>query len=527
LAHEDLQTLLRTGIQAAQSGNKAVARAILEQVIEQAPENELAWIWLASVVETTAERRDCLLKVLAINPNNVRAKQALARLERVTPPVAKGEPQRPRATSASTAASRAARSADLERDVLLKAHARRQRRSPLLFMTVGLLAVAMIAAGLILLLDRLQSETDEATPVAPSAAVGAIPFPTGLTQVPDFVTPTPIGGSLRTLPPRQTMPPTWTPTATWTPSATPSPTATPPPQTSYTLLVSQKGGGQDQWALVVMLADGSGKQMIPLRLPTTGDQAEQVLTLLEVYDAAFSPDGQRIAFTGRLGEARVVGGQTTTVEYEELFVAPATGGDARKLTTLAADHVEDAAWSPDGKQIAFASDADGDFDIYIIPAEGGTPSMITRNKAEDREPAWSPDGKYLAFSSDRTSPGELEIWRMTVIGSDLKQLTENVNSSYAPSWAPDSQSIVFLSNRRVNTDLYIMTADGTGQRALLVRDVDAEERDPAWSPDGRWIAFSSNREGPVFDLYLIRPDGTELQRITHGDGDTRYAAWKP
>jgi TolB protein len=72
-----------------------------------------------------------------------------------------------------------------------------------------------------------------------------------------------------------------------------------------------------------------------------------------------------------------------------------------------------------------------------------------------------------------------------------------------------------------------MTADGTGQRAVLVRDVDAEERDPAWSPDGRWIAFSSNREGPVFDLYLIRPDGTELQRITHGDGDTRYAAWKP
>jgi hypothetical protein len=527
LAHDDLQTLLRTGIQAAQSGNKAVARAILEQVIEQAPDNELAWIWLASVVETTAERRDCLLKVLAINPNNERAKQALTRLQRVTPPVTKGEPRKPRETPASAGASRAARSVDLERDALLKAHARRQRRSPLLFITVSLLAIAMIAAGLILLLNRLQSETDEGTPVAPATAVGAMPFPPGPTQVPEFVTPTPIGGSLRTLPPRQTMPPTWTPTATWTPSATPSPTATPPPQTSYTLLVSQKGGGQDQWALYVMLADGSGQQMIPLRLPTAGGQAEQVLTLLEAYDAAFSPDGQRIAFTGRLGEARVVGGQTTTVEYEELFVAPATGGDAQKLTAFEADHVEDAAWSPDGKQIAFASDVDGDFDIYMIPVEGGTPSMITRNKAEDREPAWSPDGKYLAFSSDRTSPGELEIWRMTVIGSDLKQLTENVNSSYAPSWAPDSQSIVFLSNRRVNTDLYTMTADGAGQRALLVRDVEAEERDPAWSPDGRWIAFSSNREGPVFDLYLIRPNGTELQRIAHADGDTRYAAWKP
>jgi hypothetical protein len=524
LAHEDLQTLLRTGIQAAQSGNKAIARAILEQVVEQAPENELAWIWLASVVETTAERRDCLQKVLAINPNNERARQALTRLSRATPlATATSEPQVSR-----PAASRASRSAELERDALLKAHARhRQRRSPLLFMALGLLAVAMIAAGLILLLDRLQSNGSDTTPTPTPAALGAVPFPGAQTQVPEFVTPTPIGGSLRTLPPRETMPATWTPTATWTPSASPTFTPTPPPQTSYTLLVSEHSGEQGNWALYTMRADGSGGQEIALRLPAAGDPVAATLTLWDAYDAAFSPDGQQIAFTGKLGEARVVEGQTTTVEYEDLFVAPAAGGEAKRLTTFEANHVEDAAWSPDGKQIAFASDADGDFDLYIIPAQGGTPSLITRNKADDREPAWSPDGKYLAFSSDRNSPGELEIWRMTVSGSELKQLTNNVNSSYAPSWAPDSQSIVFLSNRRVNTDLYLMTVDGAGQHALLVRDVEAEERDPAWSPDGRWIAFSSNRNGAVFDLYLIRPDSTELERVTQGKGDTRYAAWKP
>jgi Tol biopolymer transport system component len=517
LAQEDIQTLLRTAIQAAQSGNKAVARAILEQVIEQAPDNELAWIWLASVVETSAERRNCLQKVLAINPKNERARQALSRLERAMRS-SKSEPQ----------GFRAARTIELERDAVLKAHARRrQSRSPLLFMTVGLLAVAMIATGLILLLSKLQSQEENATLTATSGLVGAVPFSAGPTQLPGFVTSTPIGGSLRTLPPRETMPATWTPTATWTPSATPTLTATPPSLTSYTLLVSQKASGQDLWSLDTMPADGSDEHEISLRLPAAGDQTEPVLTLLEAYDAAFSPDGQQIAFTGRLGEAQATGGQTTAVEYEELFVAPASGGEVQRLTTFKANRVEDAAWSPDGKQIAIASDADGDFDVYVVPAEGGTPSVITRNKDDDREPAWSPDGKYLTFSSDRNSPGELEIWRMTVIGSELKQLTDNVNSSYGAFWAPDSQSIVFLSNRRVNTDLYIMTADGAGQRAVLVRDVPAEERDPAWSPDGEWIAFSSNREGAVFDLYLIHPDGTELQRVTHGEGDTRYVAWKP
>jgi len=109
----------------------------------------------------------------------------------------------------------------------------------------------------------------------------------------------------------------------------------------------------------------------------------------------------------------------------------------------------------------------------------------------------------------------------------LKQLTDNINSSFSAAWSPDGSAIVFLSDRRGATDLYLMTANGDGERSLLVADVRAEERDPAWSLDGRWIAFSSNRERSLFDLYVVRPDGTELQRILAGDGDTRYVAWHP
>jgi dipeptidyl aminopeptidase/acylaminoacyl peptidase len=519
LTSEETQNLLRTAIQAAQGGNKAIARHILEQVIDQDPNNELAWIWMASVAETLDERRNCLQKVLAINPKNERAKQALAKVERTAASPAPSAPpsQTPRLEEAP-AELRVRRTQDMEREALLKAHARRRQGglSPVLFAAVAVLAVIMIAAGLILLWDNMQSDkkTTEAT---------AVPFPTGQTQFALFPTSTPFGGTLRTLPPRETLPSTWTPTATWTPTNTPLPTATALPLASYALIASFRQGDDAQWMLYTLLADGSGMAEVSLRLAAADG------TLAGVFDAAFSPDGSQIAFTGIVSVATSEAGtELPPRQFEEIFIAPAAGGEMRRVTTFEAANTEDVTWSPDGLRIAFASDTDGDFDIYVLPVDGGTPVPMTRNSAEDRDPAWSPDGLTIVFSSDQSAPGALEVWRVSTDGSSTKQLTENVNSSYAPAWSPDGQSIVFLSNRRVNTDLYIMTADGAGERAVLVRDVDSEERDPAWSPDGQWIAFSSNRERAGYDLYVIRPDGTDLQRLTDGThGDARFVAWQP
>jgi tol-pal system beta propeller repeat protein TolB len=245
------------------------------------------------------------------------------------------------------------------------------------------------------------------------------------------------------------------------------------------------------------------------------------------YDAALSPDGTQIAFTGRLARTHMEGDTVLTEEFEDLFVAPAGGGTARRLTALEATRVGEASWSPDGQTIAFAADPDGNFDLYLISAEGGDLRTLVPGPTNDREPAWSPDGQWIAFTSDRSGPGATEVWRVGVSGGPYKQLTDNVNSSFSPAWSPDGQWIVFLSDRRTTTDLYVMTANGDGERALLVRDIAAEERDPAWSPDGRWIVFSANRERPIFDLYVIRPDGSELQRIFGGDSDTRFPVWRP
>ncbi|MBI5958283.1 MAG: PD40 domain-containing protein [Chloroflexi bacterium] len=527
MSSDDTQNLLRTAIQTAQSGNKAIARRMLEQVVDQDPRNELAWIWLASVADSPAERRRCLEKVLEINPNNDRAKQALARLGRASAPAAPAPVETTRPASraeASAIDARARRTSELEREALLKARTRRRRGgfSPLLYTAMAILAVVMIAAGLILLWDTVQSD-DETEPTATPQPLQNVVVPTSVNM---FASPTPLGGELRTLPPRETLPATWTPTATWTPSVTPTFTPTPFPLDERMLLVSVRQGEENEWALYTLGADGSGRSRLNMNLPPAGvDEPE--LELLAVFDASFSPDGSRIAFTGRVSAPREEGGASLTTEFQELFIAPAEGGVAERLTTLESANVQDASWSSTGEQIVFASDADGDFDIYVVSLLGGLPQMLTRNDADDRDPAWSPDGEFIVFASDESTPGELEIWRMDSQGSDLKQLTENVSSSYSPAWSPDSQSIVFLSNRRVNTDLYIMTADGAGERAILVRDVDAEERDPAWSPDGEWIVFSSNRDAALYELYLIRPDGSDLNRVTTGESDTRYAAWKP
>jgi TolB protein len=421
---------------------------------------------------------------------------------------------------------RTRRTSDLEREAILKAQVRQRRGgfSPLVYTALAILAVIMIAAGLILLWDSVQSDDEKTvtrTPVPQSALL-----PTPVPQVNQFASSTPIGGELRTLAPRETLPATWTPTATWTPSATFTFTPTPFPLTDRIVLASVRQGEENECALYTLRADGSGLSRLRLALPPAGAE-EPELELLAAFDASYSPDGTQIAFTGRVSSTRQDGESTLTAEFEELFIASAEGGTAERLTLLESAKIDDATWSPAGDQIAFASDSDGDFDIYIVSLSGGLPQLLTRNDAEDRDPAWSPDGRAIAFASDQLTPGELEVWRMTPQGGDLKQLTENVNSSFSPAWSPDGQSIVFLSNRRVNTDLYIMTADGAGEQAVIVRDVEAEERDPAWSPDGKWIIFSSNRDVPWYELYLIHPDGSELMRLTTSESDIRFAAWKP
>ncbi|PKO20486.1 MAG: hypothetical protein CVU38_19830, partial [Chloroflexi bacterium HGW-Chloroflexi-1] len=230
---------------------------------------------------------------------------------------------------------------------------------------------------------------------------------------------------------------------------------------------------------------------------------------------SWSPDASQIAFSSdRDGD------------YSEIYVMKADGTSQVRLTeSYMSDYFPD--WSPDGQQIAFESDRGEpgylNFDIYVMNADHPAPPLnLTRHPAEDRWPSWSPDGSRIAFASDRD--GDFEIYMMNANGEGLVRLTENTANDVWPAWSPDGRRIAFVSDRDGNTEIYVMNADGTGQ-VNLTRNP-SEDGFPTWSPDGRRIAFDTNRTGN-FEIYLANVDGTGLANLTNDPADDRMPAWAP
>jgi Tol biopolymer transport system component len=171
-------------------------------------------------------------------------------------------------------------------------------------------------------------------------------------------------------------------------------------------------------------------------------------------------------------------------------------------------------------KIAFDSIRDGDYEIYVMNADGGGVRQLTDNDSYDAFAALSPNGQRIAFEAERDK--NVDVFVMKVDGTEEVRLTDEEGFDGLPGWSPNGAKIAFTSSRSGSLDIYVMQADGT--RVTRLTESDAEERSPTWSPDGSKIAFETiegdeNESG----VYVMNSDGTEEGRLTEGEDP----AWSP
>ena len=227
------------------------------------------------------------------------------------------------------------------------------------------------------------------------------------------------------------------------------------------------------------------------------------------FQPSWSPDGRHIAFT------------SDQDGNFEIYVMEADGTNPQRLTNNPSNDFQ-PSWSPDGRHIAFMSDRDENFEIYVMEADGTNPQRLTNNPSNDFEPSWSPDGRHIAFTSDRDE--NFEIYVMEADGTNPQRLTNNPADDFRPSWSPDGRHIAFMSDRDENFEIYVMEADGTNPQRLTNNP--SNDFGPSWSPDGRHIAFTSDRD-ENFEIYVMEADGTNPQRLTNNPADDFGPSWSP
>jgi hypothetical protein len=282
------------------------------------------------------------------------------------------------------------------------------------------------------------------------------------------------------------------------------------------------GGGDGPSFVYEVKADGSGQRLVFDSEPPRFSQI------------AWSPDGTRIAFVDPV------------VGRRGIYVANPDGSEAQRLTNGVNDGWP--SWSPDGMRIAFSStrydlsietcEPGADFrcptDLYAVDAGGGNVTRLTTDPVADYQPAWSPDGSRIAFvrAFDGTATA---IYAMDANGTDVRPVSSHRGGSdFSPSWSPNDSNLIFASIRHEDWGVFVVNADGTDERPILFFPQGGYVNDPVWSPDGELIAFvGGSFDGyPAEDaLYVMRPDGSEIQRLSTRDLDAYGVAgdiaWQP
>jgi Tol biopolymer transport system component len=188
----------------------------------------------------------------------------------------------------------------------------------------------------------------------------------------------------------------------------------------------------------------------------------------------------------------------------------------------------DPAWSPDGRRIAFASNRGGNFDIYVMNANGTGVARVTSEPRADRYPAWAPNGTLLAYRGYAGATGGSQIFVAHPDGSGASALPKTFGGDQ-PSWAPDSRRIAFTNTTTSPGPVVEVTDTVTHVTSAITGGAGASDRYPAWAPDGSSIAFRRlDTTGQGREVWAVAPSGgapTNLSTVL--GAPARSASWSP
>jgi hypothetical protein len=497
----NIKQLLREGVEAARAGDKETARARFEQVTELDENNENAWLWLATVVDTDEEKRVCLSNVLVINPANEKAQKMMDKLQ---------DKKRQQA-------------ADEE---VIPGVSRRQ----LLIIGGGggvviLLLIALFVTSTVSTNNARAAETASARRLygeqtSTSAAIALVATSNAETQIAQQSTPTPTPRS-------NVLPPTFTPTPTWTPQAGEQAIITPPPSIPGTIVM---WGGRDS------LSNGA---LALFAVPANASVAPSQIGTDLGRDVRFTAVGQRVVYTFYDSALFTFGLQAINLNGTQLQPINPRLPDALILNVEQPDycttanrivHVGVPEVQLDPNNIQFGDDRPPT-KVFITDVDAGATIQITTDTATYSYPAFSPDCDRIAVvrnDENTATPGadiviiDIANGTQTPVTTDLDTFTETT-----PRWSPDGTQIFYaaaLATSPNNHDIAYTNADGTGSPLLPVRD-EFDTVFPVVSPDGQYLAYASNRSGR-YQIYIQSLADSTVWQLTNGDGSFYPGGWR-
>jgi TolB protein len=173
----------------------------------------------------------------------------------------------------------------------------------------------------------------------------------------------------------------------------------------------------------------------------------------------FTPDGKNVLFAS-----------TADGRYMNIYISGLDGSGLKRLSNVRAVEAEPKVNPKNGHDMLVVSGRGGLQQIYMMNLDGADPVRLTNGEGEASNPAWNPNGQHIAFAWTRGyAPGNWNLFLMDVSSRETVQLTHGEGRNENPSWAPDGRHLAFSSNRTGKSQIFTMLADGTEVRQLTTQ----------------------------------------------------------